>query len=57
MSRVRQQELHSLLELPRPTSQEINDDILGPTVTIGPQFKTAVGGLGIIVALGVQASS
>lgn len=53
MSRVHQQELHSLLELPRPTSQEINDDILGPTVTIGPQFKTAVGGLGIIVALGV----
>ena len=35
------EELHSLVEIARPTSQQVNDDLLSQTNTLGQRFKTA----------------
>ena len=47
------EELHSLVEIPRPTSQQVNDDLLSQTNTLGQRFKTATPIFGVLVAVGV----
>jgi len=48
-----EEEQHSQLLEPFPTAEEINQDVLSQTMTVGSRFKTVTAGLGILVALGI----
>lgn len=53
MANAEHEELHSLVEIPRRTPQQVNEDVLSQTYVAGPRFKKATFIFGLLVVVGV----
>ena len=53
MASAEHEELHSLVEIPRRTPQQVNEDVLSQTYSAGPRFKKATFLFGLLVVVGV----
>ena len=53
MANAEHEELHSLVEIPRRTPQQVNEDILPQTYGVGPRFTKATLLFGALVVVGV----